>query len=167
MVVVPPPLPSAPSQLAASVYLLCVSNRPKIPTLSSSPTTSSTTRSDTASSAPFGSMPFKRFVLIGWVALVNYSKDYGRLIVIVDVVDQNRLHCSVIHLCHCFLVYPQERRGHGPPRGRDHATPLGPPRRRHAEGRLRWLQIEAAERDKAIGSQGLHIPPLLDFLSKI
>ncbi|XP_044344222.1 uncharacterized protein [Triticum aestivum] len=36
-----------------------------------------------------------RFVLIGRVALVNYSKDYGRLIVIVDVVDQNRLHCSV------------------------------------------------------------------------
>ena len=47
-----------------------------------------------------------------------------------------------LHLYHCLLVYPQERRGHGPPRGRDHATPLGPPRRRHAEGRLRWLQIE-------------------------
>ncbi|KAI4378993.1 hypothetical protein MLD38_016403 [Melastoma candidum] len=35
-------------------------------------------------------MPFKRFVEIGRVALVNYGKDYGRLVVIVDVVDQNR-----------------------------------------------------------------------------
>ncbi|VAI79057.1 unnamed protein product [Triticum turgidum subsp. durum] len=93
MVVVPPP-PSAPSQLAASVDLLCVSNRPKIPTLSSSPTMSSATRSDTASSAPFGSM---RFVLIGWVALVNYGKDYGCLVVIVDVVDQNRNVEDTVH----------------------------------------------------------------------
>ncbi|KAI4980617.1 hypothetical protein ZWY2020_021102 [Hordeum vulgare] len=37
-------------------------------------------------------MPFKRFVEIGRVALVNYGKDYGRLVVIVDVVDQNRFH---------------------------------------------------------------------------
>ncbi|XP_010905822.1 large ribosomal subunit protein eL14z isoform X1 [Elaeis guineensis] len=36
-------------------------------------------------------MPFKRYVEIGRVALVNYGKDYGRLVVIVDVVDQNRL----------------------------------------------------------------------------
>ncbi|KAJ6797607.1 putative 60S ribosomal protein L14 [Iris pallida] len=35
-------------------------------------------------------MPFKRYVEIGRVALVNYGKDYGRLVVIVDVVDQNR-----------------------------------------------------------------------------
>jgi ribosomal protein L14E/L6E/L27E len=35
--------------------------------------------------------PFKRFVEIGRVALVNYGKDYGRLVVIVDVVDQNRV----------------------------------------------------------------------------
>ncbi|XP_047332807.1 probable 60S ribosomal protein L14 [Impatiens glandulifera] len=35
-------------------------------------------------------MPFKRFVEIGRVALVNYGKDYGKLVVIVDVVDQNR-----------------------------------------------------------------------------
>ncbi|KAI4369703.1 hypothetical protein MLD38_018122 [Melastoma candidum] len=35
-------------------------------------------------------MPFKRFVEIGRVALVNYGKEYGRLVVIVDVVDQNR-----------------------------------------------------------------------------
>ncbi|KAF3949536.1 hypothetical protein CMV_024604, partial [Castanea mollissima] len=35
-------------------------------------------------------MPFRRFVEIGRVALVNYGKEYGRLVVIVDVVDQNR-----------------------------------------------------------------------------
>lgn len=28
---------------------------------------------------------------IGRVALVNYGKEYGRLVVIVDVVDQNRV----------------------------------------------------------------------------
>ncbi|XP_057427675.1 probable 60S ribosomal protein L14 [Lotus japonicus] len=35
-------------------------------------------------------MPFKRFVEVGRVALVNYGKDYGRLVVIVDIIDQNR-----------------------------------------------------------------------------
>ncbi|KMZ65849.1 putative 60S ribosomal protein L14 [Zostera marina] len=35
-------------------------------------------------------MPFKRFVEIGRVALVNYGKEYGQLVVIVDVIDQNR-----------------------------------------------------------------------------
>lgn len=34
---------------------------------------------------------FKRFVEIGRVALVNYGEDYGKLVVIVDVVDQNRV----------------------------------------------------------------------------
>ncbi|KAL6563801.1 60S ribosomal protein L14B [Orobanche gracilis] len=36
-------------------------------------------------------MPFKRYVEIGRVALVNYGKDYGKLVVIVDVIDQNRV----------------------------------------------------------------------------
>ncbi|KNA12958.1 hypothetical protein SOVF_121590 [Spinacia oleracea] len=36
-------------------------------------------------------MPFKRYVEIGRVALVNYGKDYGQLVVIVDVLDQNRV----------------------------------------------------------------------------
>ncbi|KAJ1398941.1 Translation protein SH3-like domain superfamily [Sesbania bispinosa] len=35
-------------------------------------------------------MPFKRYVEIGRVALINYGKEYGRLVVIVDVIDQNR-----------------------------------------------------------------------------
>ncbi|KAF7837454.1 peroxisomal membrane protein 11A [Senna tora] len=34
--------------------------------------------------------PFKRYVEIGRVALVNYGNDYGKLVVIVDVIDQNR-----------------------------------------------------------------------------
>ncbi|KAL5990524.1 hypothetical protein ACLOJK_011426 [Asimina triloba] len=34
--------------------------------------------------------PFKRYVEIGRVALINYGKDYGKLVVIVDVIDQNR-----------------------------------------------------------------------------
>ena len=36
-------------------------------------------------------MPFKRYVEIGRVALVNYGEDYGKLVVIVDVLDQNRV----------------------------------------------------------------------------
>ncbi|RWR81144.1 60S ribosomal protein L14-1-like protein [Cinnamomum micranthum f. kanehirae] len=35
-------------------------------------------------------MPFKRYVEIGRVALVNYGKEYGKLVVIVDVIDQSR-----------------------------------------------------------------------------
>ena len=35
-------------------------------------------------------MPFKRYVEIGRVSLVNYGKDYGQLVIIVDVIDQNR-----------------------------------------------------------------------------
>jgi hypothetical protein len=36
-------------------------------------------------------MPFKRYVEIGRVAMVNYGPDYGKLVVISDVVDQNRV----------------------------------------------------------------------------
>lgn len=32
-------------------------------------------------------MPFKRYVEIGRVAFVNYGEEYGKLVVIVDVVD--------------------------------------------------------------------------------
>ncbi|CAJ1976454.1 unnamed protein product [Sphenostylis stenocarpa] len=35
-------------------------------------------------------IPFKRYVEIGRIALVNYGKEYGKLVVIVDVIDQNR-----------------------------------------------------------------------------
>ncbi|KAG2719242.1 hypothetical protein I3760_03G258500 [Carya illinoinensis] len=31
-----------------------------------------------------------RYVEIGRLALVNYGKEYGRLLVIVDVIDQNK-----------------------------------------------------------------------------
>ena len=33
-------------------------------------------------------MPFRRYVEIGRVALVNYGPDYGKLVAILDVVDQ-------------------------------------------------------------------------------
>ncbi|GBF94679.1 60S ribosomal protein L14 [Raphidocelis subcapitata] len=35
-------------------------------------------------------MPFKRYVEIGRVAMVNYGPECGTLVVISDVVDQNR-----------------------------------------------------------------------------
>ncbi|MED6115539.1 hypothetical protein PIB30_091668, partial [Stylosanthes scabra] len=35
-------------------------------------------------------MSFKRFVEIGRVAFINYGKEHSRLVVIVDVMDQNR-----------------------------------------------------------------------------
>ena len=35
--------------------------------------------------------PFRRYVEIGRVAMVNYGPSYGKLVVIVDVVDQNRV----------------------------------------------------------------------------
>lgn len=40
-----------------------------------------------------GAMPFKRTVEIGRVALCNYGEDAGKLFVIVDVLDGNRV-CS-------------------------------------------------------------------------
>eukprot|EP00890_Picochlorum_soloecismus_P005604 jgi/Picsp_1/6044/NSC_03398-R1_ribosomal protein l14 component of cytosolic 80s ribosome and 60s large subunit len=35
-------------------------------------------------------MPFKRTVEIGRIAMINYGADYGKLVVISDVVDHNR-----------------------------------------------------------------------------
>lgn len=40
-------------------------------------------------------MPFKRYVEIGRVALINFGEDYGKLVVITDVVDQNRVSVGV------------------------------------------------------------------------
>lgn len=34
---------------------------------------------------------FRRFVEIGRVALINYGDNYGKLVVITDVVDHNRV----------------------------------------------------------------------------
>lgn len=36
-------------------------------------------------------MPFTRNVEIGRVALINYGAEAGKLVVIVDVVDHNRV----------------------------------------------------------------------------
>lgn len=48
--------------------------------------------------------PFRRYVTIGRVALVNLAEDplYGKLVAIVDVVDQNRvciLRAATRRLC--------------------------------------------------------------------
>mmetsp|Transcript_14781 Transcript_14781/g.37587 ORF Transcript_14781/g.37587 Transcript_14781/m.37587 type:complete len:123 (-) Transcript_14781:299-667(-) len=39
-------------------------------------------------------MPFTRLIEVGRVAMVNYGKDYGKLVVIVDIVDQARALCD-------------------------------------------------------------------------
>ena len=39
-------------------------------------------------------MPFKRYVEIGRVAMVNYGEEYGKLLVISDILDQNRCALS-------------------------------------------------------------------------
>lgn len=36
-------------------------------------------------------MPFKRTVEVGRVAVVNYGPETGKLVVITDIVDQNRV----------------------------------------------------------------------------
>ncbi|KAK6929750.1 Ribosomal protein L14e domain, partial [Dillenia turbinata] len=49
--------------------------------------------------------PFKRYVEIGRVALVNYGKDYGKLVVIVDVVDQNRALVDAPDMVRCQMNF--------------------------------------------------------------
>jgi hypothetical protein len=36
-------------------------------------------------------MPFQRYVEIGRVAMINFGSEYGKLVVISDVVDHNRV----------------------------------------------------------------------------
>lgn len=57
---------------------------------------------------------FKRFVEIGRIAFVSFGRHAGKLVAIVDVIDQNRVspeHCDfvVFVLCeqpeHLGLVY--------------------------------------------------------------
>ncbi|KAL8167578.1 hypothetical protein V2J09_009077 [Rumex salicifolius] len=50
-------------------------------------------------------MPFTRYVEIGRVALINYGKDYGRLVVIVDVVDQNRALVDAPDMVRCQMNF--------------------------------------------------------------
>jgi ribosomal protein L14E/L6E/L27E len=42
-------------------------------------------------------MPFKRTVEIGRVAMVNYGSDYGKLYVISDVLDLNKVSICLIN----------------------------------------------------------------------
>lgn len=39
-------------------------------------------------------MPFKRYVEVGRIAMVNFGDDYGKLVVISDVLDQNRVSAT-------------------------------------------------------------------------
>ena len=39
----------------------------------------------------FAVMPFSRYVEVGRVVIINYGKEYGKLYVISDIVDQNRV----------------------------------------------------------------------------
>merc|ERR1712010_428283 len=41
-----------------------------------------------------GKMPYTRLVEEGRVAMINYGKDYGKLVVIVDIVDAARALCD-------------------------------------------------------------------------
>merc|ERR1712048_958719 len=41
-----------------------------------------------------GKMPYTRLVEVGRVAMINYGKDYGKLVVIVDIVDAARALCD-------------------------------------------------------------------------
>nr|CAD1843689.1 unnamed protein product [Ananas comosus var. bracteatus] len=63
----------------------------------------------TVRAAPIPSSPaamvFKRYVEIGRVALVNYGKDYGRLVVIVDVIDQNRALVDAPDMVRCQMNF--------------------------------------------------------------
>lgn len=42
-------------------------------------------------------MPFQRYVEVGRVVIINYGKDYGKLYVITDIVDQNRVSRVLAH----------------------------------------------------------------------
>ena len=39
-------------------------------------------------------MPYTRLVEVGRVVMINYGKDYGKLVVIVDIIDQSRVSLS-------------------------------------------------------------------------
>ncbi len=53
------------------------------------PTLHYTYLAPTVQATPDFKMPFKRYVEIGRVAFINHGKDYGKLGVFVDVIDQN------------------------------------------------------------------------------
>lgn len=48
-----------------------------------------------------GTMPFQRYVEIGRVAMINYGDEYGKLVVISDVVDHNRVSILSGHRWMC------------------------------------------------------------------
>ncbi|XP_057990612.1 probable 60S ribosomal protein L14 [Hevea brasiliensis] len=53
-------------------------------------------------------MSFKRYVEIGKAALVNYGKDYGKLVVIVDVIDHNRASIGTPEMSKGKAIYQKK-----------------------------------------------------------
>ena len=47
---------------------------------------------------------FNRFVEIGRVSYVAFGPDEGKLVVIVDVIDQNRVRMTGSYVCIVFML---------------------------------------------------------------
>lgn len=54
-------------------------------------------------------MPFKRYVEIGRVAMINYGPEYGKLVVISDVLDQSRVSLSLCLFAHGLASESMDR----------------------------------------------------------
>jgi hypothetical protein len=68
---------------------------------------------------PFAAMGYSRFVEVGRVAMINYGEDYGKLCVIMDVLDHNRVSATAGQAaagttrCGAGRAAAGERRGSG------------------------------------------------------
>lgn len=49
-------------------------------------------------------MPFQRYVEVGRVVIINYGKDYGKLYVVTDIVDQNRVSRGLAHSLQLLML---------------------------------------------------------------
>ena len=56
-------------------------------------------------------MGYSRFVEIGRVAMINYGDDYGKLCVIMDVLDHNRVRTFPPSHAGCSSAPPWRGRG--------------------------------------------------------
>jgi len=102
-------------------------------------------------------MPFRRYVTVGRVAYVNLAEDplYGKLVVIVDVLDQNRVRLRQmrwkaghhgLRLRRAGLPAPSARRcGRGGCRGASLALPAQPNAWRHGRASTAALLLAVCE----------------------
>lgn len=44
-------------------------------------------------------MPFKRYMEIGRVAMINFGEEYGQLVAVSDIIDQNRVCGRWLRAC--------------------------------------------------------------------